>query len=113
MSPALHVDESVTIPEEELRWTLPDDPAVGRADPTLGGFVTKLTVDVTMCAGLGPRQRRMIRDRVAGFHRTGDIIVSNADGVITVMVDWAVEYPESAHLAREHLAAALRAALMP
>ncbi|GAA3783386.1 hypothetical protein GCM10022225_84540 [Plantactinospora mayteni] len=113
MSSGLHVNKSVIIPEDDLRWKLPADPAIGRADPTLGGFVTELSLDVTVCAGLSSQQRQRIRDRVAGFHRAGDIIVSNADGVIAVKVDWAVEYPESARVARERLAAVLRDVLAP
>jgi hypothetical protein len=111
MTSGLHVDESILIPEDELRWALPKDPAIGRADPTLGGFTTKLSVDITACAGLNSQQRQRIRDRVATFHRAGDIIVSNADGVIAVTVDWVIEYPKSAHVARERLAAVLRDAL--
>jgi hypothetical protein len=111
MAAGLHVDESVRIPEGELRWVLPEDPAVGRADPTLGGFFTTLSVDIGACAGLDERQRERIRDRVVSFRRDGDVVVSNADGVITVTVDWVVEYPESARVARERLAAVLRDAL--
>jgi hypothetical protein len=91
----------------------PRRPSIGRADPNLGGFITELSLDVTTCAGLNSQQRQRIRDRVDSFHRTGDVIVSNADGVITVKVDWAIEYPKSARVARERLAAVLRDALAP
>ncbi|AKH82287.1 hypothetical protein AA958_08635 [Streptomyces sp. CNQ-509] len=111
MVAGLRVDASVLIPEDELRWELPADPAVGRADPTLGGFCTVLTVDTTACAALDARQRQRIRERVARFRRSGDVVVANVDGVITVTVDWIVGPPESGHLAREHLAAVLRDAL--
>ncbi|MFW5415247.1 hypothetical protein J0910_01060 [Nocardiopsis sp. CNT-189] len=113
MTPGLRVGESLTISEDALRWRLPPDPAAGRADPALGGFITELSLDSTACAGLDPQQRRRIRERVAGFHRTGDVTVSNTDGVITVKVDWVIEYPESARVARERLAAVLRDALAP
>lgn len=107
------MSDALVIPGAELRWQLPADPAVGRADPTLGGFFTELSLDTTACAGLDAQQRQRIRDRVVGYQRTGDIIVSNADGVITVTVDWIIEYPRSAHVARERLAAVLREALAP
>ncbi|AUH43146.1 hypothetical protein CXR04_25910 [Streptomyces sp. CMB-StM0423] len=94
-----------------MRWELPADPGVGRADPTLGGFYTVLTVDTTACAALDARQRERIRERVAGFRRSGDVVVANADGVITVTVDWIVGYPESGRIARDHLAGVLRDAL--
>lgn len=113
MSPGLRIDDSLTIPEAELRWTLPDDPAIGRADPTLGGFTTELSLDVTACAALTPRQREAIRDRVTGYRRTGDVIVSNVDGVITVKVDWIIEHPESADVARGRMTELLRDALTP
>ncbi|MFF0727921.1 hypothetical protein [Streptomyces sp. NPDC004134] len=107
----VRVDASILIPEDDLRWELPADPAVGRADPSLGGFCTVLTVDTTACAALDARQRERIRQRVPGFRRGGDVVVAHADGVITVTVDWIVGYPESGRIAREHLAAVLRDAL--
>ena len=113
MPSGLQVDESISIPDDELRWVLPADPSIGRADPTLGGFITELSLDTTACAGLSSQQRQRIRDRVAGFNRAGDIIVSNADGVITVKVDSVIEYPRSADVAREQLAAVLQNALAP
>ncbi|MEV0780671.1 hypothetical protein ACIBLA_27225 [Streptomyces sp. NPDC050433] len=113
MTSGLQVDESLIIPEDELRWRLPDDPGVGRADPTLGGFITELSLDTTACTGLNSEQRQRIRDRVAGFQRTGDIIVSNTDGVITVKIDWVIEYPRSTRVARERLTSVLHDALAP
>ncbi|MBA0052863.1 hypothetical protein E0L36_18885 [Streptomyces sp. AJS327] len=111
MPDELRVDASVSIPEDELRWRLPRDPAVGRADPGLGGFTTELRLDTTGCAGLDPARRQRVRERVAAFRRTGDVVLRNEDGVITVLVDWVIEPPRSLAVAREHLAEALREAL--
>ncbi|GAA3870213.1 hypothetical protein [Streptomyces sedi] len=109
----LRIDESTHIPEGALRWELPGDPSDGRADPTLGGFTTELSVDTTTCPGLDAGQRQRIRERVARHHRDGDVIVANSEGTITVLVDWIVTYPESADLARARAVATLREALMP
>ncbi|WP_326795750.1 hypothetical protein OG946_09835 [Streptomyces sp. NBC_01808] len=111
MVDGLRVDASILIPEDELRWELPADPAVGRADPTLGGFYTVLILDITACAALDAPQRQRIREHVPRFRRSGDVVVANVDGVITVTVDWIVGHPESGRIAREHLAAVLRDAL--
>lgn len=106
------VDESLIIPEDALRWRLPPDPSVGRADPTLGGFTTELSLDTTSCPGLNSQQRQRIRDR-ARPRRTDDIIVSIAGGVITVKVDYVFFPPESMRVARDCLAAVLHDALAP
>jgi hypothetical protein len=106
------VGEGLIIPEDALCWKLPPDPSVGRADPTLGGFITEVSLDTTACPGLNSQQRQRIRDQ-ARAPRTDDIIVSVADGVITVKVDYVIPYPESMRVAREWLAAVLHDALAP
>jgi ribosome-associated protein len=104
MSDPLRINESVVIPGSELHWRLPPSPDDGRVDPTLGGFVFRLGVNLETTTALSPEQRKLALLRID---------VRYTGGEATVTVPGHIPHLEAQPAAREAMATLLRDAITP